>query len=77
MKKIACFSSENLQALADILGDTNSGLTGSEIGVILAKCNIEDVDPQNTKGFGYIMLWLMNKIKNNMEIMLLHSFIKQ
>ena len=28
----------NLQALADILGDTSTGLTGSEIGRYLREC---------------------------------------
>lgn len=49
MAKIQIFDSENLQAICDVLGDTSSGLTGSEIGKLLVNCNIEDVTPGITK----------------------------
>jgi len=49
MKRIPCFSSENLQSISDILGDTYAGLTGSEIGQILLQCGIDDVSPEITK----------------------------
>ena len=39
----------NLEALSDILGDTSTGLTGSEIGQSLRKCNIADTSPTMTK----------------------------
>ena len=38
-----------LQALSDILGDTGTGLTGSEIGRHLSECGIADPNPQATK----------------------------
>jgi uncharacterized protein (TIGR02391 family) len=43
------FTQSQLQALADALGDTSEGLTGSEIGHLLATCGIEDTDPGVTK----------------------------
>lgn len=49
MKIIACFRSEDLEAIAKILADTNTGLTGAEIYHTLTKCQIQDVDPINTK----------------------------
>ena len=38
-----------LQALCDIIGDTDAGLTGSEIGRCFASCNIADPHPGSTK----------------------------
>jgi uncharacterized protein (TIGR02391 family) len=38
-----------MQAIADALGDTDQGLTGSEIQHLLATARIEDVDPGITK----------------------------
>jgi uncharacterized protein (TIGR02391 family) len=49
MATIPEFAPANLQALCDILGDTSSGLTGSEIKNYLAACNIFDPDPTLTK----------------------------
>jgi len=49
MKNEKCFSAEHMEAIAKILGDTNDGLTGSEIGYILLKCDIKDVDSTATK----------------------------
>lgn len=46
---IAPFELGILEAVAKILGDTDSGLTGSEIGNILANLSIPDVDSSNTK----------------------------
>ncbi len=44
-----CFPQEQVRAIADALGDTTDGLTGSEIGHLLATCNITDTDPALTK----------------------------
>lgn len=44
-----CFSAEQLETIAQILGETNTGFTGAEIAQTLLKCGIEDVDPTNTK----------------------------
>lgn len=49
MAAIAAFPDANLQALCDILGDTQTGLTGSEIGRYLTNCNIPDPIPDMTK----------------------------
>ncbi|MCV9947462.1 TIGR02391 family protein [Rhizobium sp. BT-175] len=43
------FTQSQLQAIADALGDTDCGLTGSEIGHLLATVKIADTDPQITK----------------------------
>lgn len=39
---ISKFEEANLQAIADILGDTSAGLTGSEIGQYLRECGFPD-----------------------------------
>jgi uncharacterized protein (TIGR02391 family) len=46
---VTCFTQAQLQAIAEALGDTNDGLTGSEIAHLLATCGISDVDPTLTK----------------------------
>lgn len=43
------FAQMQLQAIADALGDTSEGLTGSEIAHLLATCKMVDTDPQMTK----------------------------
>lgn len=43
------FTQSQLQAIADALGDTDLGLTGSELGHLLATVKIADTDPQMTK----------------------------
>ena len=42
-------SDANLEALCEVLGDTSTGLTGSEIGRYLGECNIADPMPGMTK----------------------------
>ncbi|MBC8359252.1 MAG: TIGR02391 family protein [Candidatus Aminicenantes bacterium] len=49
MVKIRKFELEVLQKLCDILGDTHTGLTGSEIGKLLHNCRIDDPLPGYTK----------------------------
>jgi uncharacterized protein (TIGR02391 family) len=49
MDKIACFTSQQIEAVARVLGDTTEGLTGPEIGFILADAWIPDVDAASTK----------------------------
>lgn len=44
-----CFSQSEMQAIADALGDTSDGLTGSEIGHLLATCKTADPTPDMTK----------------------------
>jgi Protein of unknown function (Hypoth_ymh) len=43
------FSQSQLQAIADALADTCDGLTGSEIGHLLATCHMSDPTPALTK----------------------------
>lgn len=43
------FTQPQIRAIADALGDTSDGLTGSEIAELLAICSIADVDPALTK----------------------------
>ena len=38
-----------LQAVCDVLGDTDAGLTGGEIGRLLQRCEIDDPEPGTTK----------------------------
>ena len=49
MKLAPCFSAEQLEGIAKVLGETETGLTGSEIGHVLLKSQIIDVDPSATK----------------------------
>jgi hypothetical protein len=39
------FTQSILTAIADALGDTDEGLTGTEIGHLLETCHIKDVCP--------------------------------
>jgi uncharacterized protein (TIGR02391 family) len=43
------FTQMQLQAIADALGDSSEGLTGSEIHHLLMTCKIMDIDPPATK----------------------------
>jgi uncharacterized protein (TIGR02391 family) len=43
------FSQSQIEAIANALGDTSTGLTGTEIGFLLSECQIVDSDSQNTK----------------------------
>ena len=45
------FPQSQLQALCDVLGETNTGLTGSEIGQLLSTCQIDDPHPGLTKRY--------------------------
>jgi uncharacterized protein (TIGR02391 family) len=49
MERIPPFTSQQLTAICRVLGDTESGLTGTEIGQLLADCRIPDPDPTLTK----------------------------
>ncbi|CAN2534586.1 hypothetical+protein [Methylocapsa aurea] len=46
---MAAFSQAELQAIADALGHTDDGLTGSEIAHLLETAKISDVDPSSAK----------------------------
>jgi uncharacterized protein (TIGR02391 family) len=49
MPAIPKLDETHLRAVCDIIGDTAEGLTGSEIGRLLAQCGIEDPEPTMTK----------------------------
>ena len=49
MAAIPSIKDPTLQALCDVLGATDTGLTGSEIGRFLVECGIADPIPQMTK----------------------------
>jgi uncharacterized protein (TIGR02391 family) len=43
------FAPEIVERVAMVLGDTSSGLTGTQIGNRLAEARVPDIDPKNTK----------------------------
>ena len=47
--KIPVFNEANLEQVCNVLGDTSSGLTGSEIGRYFRECGIADPNPGMTK----------------------------
>lgn len=47
--KITSFNEANLEQVCNVLGDTSTGLTGSEIGRYLQECGIADPNPGMTK----------------------------
>lgn len=49
MSTVPPFIAAHLEAIAKALGHTTLGLTGSEIGNILAQCQVVDVEPEGTK----------------------------
>lgn len=49
MASFESFEETTLRAICNTLGDTYTGLTGSEIGQLLSASNIEDVSPSITK----------------------------
>ena len=49
--KNGSISDEVLDAVCNALGDTDEGLTGSEIGDILCQCQIEDINRSATKSY--------------------------
>lgn len=51
MNVIPSFNEQVLRAICDVLGNTSEGLTGSEIGQLLAQCNIHDPSPETTKRY--------------------------
>lgn len=47
--EIPSFNEANLEQVCNVLGDTSTGLTGSEIGRYLRECGIDDPNPGMTK----------------------------
>ena len=46
---VECFGPPELESICRAIAETNSGLSGTEIGYVLQQSNIPDVDPANTK----------------------------
>lgn len=75
MDRIPPFNSQQLTAISKVLGDTASGLTGSEIGYLLADCKIADVDPDMTKWkrlFNAFVEWQNQKQLGNHVLMFIN-----
>jgi uncharacterized protein (TIGR02391 family) len=51
MARIQAFDSVKLRSICDVLGDTSSGLSGSEISQLLQSCSIPDPNPTQTKRY--------------------------
>lgn len=49
--RVEPFEDAHIEAIARVLGDTYSGLTGSEIGRLLSQCNIDDPSAGQTKWY--------------------------
>src|SRR5689334_2257641 len=49
MSDLPCMNAAALESIAKVLGDTATGLTGSEIGHILRTIGVRDVEPDATK----------------------------
>ena len=49
MAGIPKFNDTHLEEICAVIADTNTGLTGSDIGRLLGQLKIADPDPQNTK----------------------------
>lgn len=48
-QRVPPFTSQQLEAIAKVLADTGTGLTGSQIGHLLSVCQISDPNPSLTK----------------------------
>jgi hypothetical protein len=46
---VPCFQLNILERICDVLADTSTGFTGSEIGKLLMRLSIADPQPQMTK----------------------------
>jgi uncharacterized protein (TIGR02391 family) len=49
MERIPCFDAQHLEAACRVLGETERGLTGTEIGYLLKDIKVDDVSPVETK----------------------------
>jgi len=49
MDRVPVFNAQHLESIARILADTETGLTGSQIGYLLTDCKIPDTNPDMTK----------------------------
>jgi uncharacterized protein (TIGR02391 family) len=82
MERVPTFSPQQLTAIAKILGDTTTGLTGPQIGYLLQDAKIPDVNPditkwkrlfnafvehQNAKQYGNHVLMFINRAMNPVQ----------
>lgn len=67
MAAIRKLDEANLQAICDILGATDTGLTGSEIGRYLRECSCPDPIPQMTKSTGFMLRFLRNRTQTGAQ----------
>ena len=82
MDRVAPFNTQQLTAIAKIIGDTGDGLTAPEIAHILVECRIPDVTPdmtkwkrlynalseiQNTKQVGNHTIMVINRVMNPVQ----------
>lgn len=51
MATVPMFSANQLRAICDILGATDGGLSGGQIGQLLSTCKISDPNPSHTKSY--------------------------
>jgi uncharacterized protein (TIGR02391 family) len=49
MTQLKCFQASTIDGISKVIGDTNSGLSGSVISQYLTEMRIIDIDPTNTK----------------------------
>ncbi len=72
MERIPPFSAQQLEAICRVLGDTEKGLTGTEIEHLLADCRFTDTDPTMTKWkrlFNALAGWQNSKQLGNCVLM--------
>jgi uncharacterized protein (TIGR02391 family) len=75
MPTIPKINESHLEAICDILGDTGSGLTGSEIGKFLIRCSINDPEPSLSKRVRLFVALRQNQTQDNCANIVL-SFIQ-
>lgn len=68
-------SQPQIERIARIMADTNTGLTGSEIGHYLAQCRINDTDPTITK-WRRLYNAFANRINNDRSTNVVFGFLK-
>lgn len=72
--KIPSFNEANLEQVCNVLGDTSTGLTGSEIGRYLGECGINDPMPSMTKRIRLYEALVARQRADVVPTMCAHSF---
>jgi uncharacterized protein (TIGR02391 family) len=73
---MAHFTESQMRAIADALGDTDQGLTGSEIAHLLASCQMIDPDPALTKRYRLYNAFALSQNKRQDRMAIL-AFIRK